>query len=322
MISVIVPVYNSGQYLWNCLSSIAEQTYTDLEIICVNDGSTDNSADILKEFSQQDHRFHVVNQENLGVSAARNRGLELARGEFITFVDSDDEIEPIMYQTLLDLADMYDADITHCGYKKIELDRTARDIGGTSVLLVQNAIESIRCLITGKYFVGGTCTKLYRHTLISQIKFDENLKINEDVLFNFEAFYKSKCNVFYDVPLYHYYERDGSSCSRTKHLKKSLDCLRVAEQIYETCLNTELKKEAANKLFNNLTGSYRAYLFSDRMNSVYERKEIANRIKDILPVCEIQQKYRLNYYFMHAFPGCYKFLYKIYNNIRTPNWDL
>lgn len=323
MISVIVPVYNSEQYLRNCLNSIVAQTYADMEIICINDGSTDNSKEILEEFSARDSRFRIVDQVNSGASAARNHGLELAQGEFIAFVDSDDELVTTMYQTLLNLADEYDADIAHCGYKKIEQNGVTRDVGGTSMLLVQNATESVRCLITGKYFTGGVCNKLYHREIVSKIKFDECLKINEDVLFNFEAFSRSKCTVFYDVPLYYYYERERSSCKRIMQLKKSLDCLQVAEQMYATCLGNDLAREAANKLFYNLTGSYRAYLFSDQIDSKHKKEEIKNRVKDIMPLCEnIPTKYRLNYCFMRAFPRSYKVLYKIYDNIRVPNWDI
>ena len=92
MISIIVPVYNTAPYLPQCLDSLVNQTYRDIEIICVNDGSTDNSPDILKAYAERDSRILVIHQENLGLSGARNKGLESARGEWVMFVDSDDWI--------------------------------------------------------------------------------------------------------------------------------------------------------------------------------------------------------------------------------------
>lgn len=323
MISVIVPVYNSELYLKKCLTSIAAQTYRDLEIICINDGSTDLSADILDEFEKKDIRFRIITQSNEGVSAARNRGLELAQGEYVTFVDSDDDIDPSMYQTLIDLANKYRADIVHCGYRKIELNGSVKDVCGTKHLLIQNGIESSRCLITGKYFVGGSCTKLYCRKQISDIRFDETLKINEDVLFNFEAFIKSKCTVFFDVPLYHYYEREGSSCSTTKQLKKSLDCLQVAERIYDICFDTELEQCALDKLFYNLINTYKVYLLSGIKDSRPERNALTDRIEKVIEECNVvSKKYKYNYYLMKSCPYIYKILYKIYDKIRKPNWDI
>ena len=100
MISIIVPVYNTAPYLPQCLDSLVNQTYRDIEIICVNDGSTDNSPDILKAYAERDSRILVIHQENLGLSGARNKGLESARGEWVMFVDSDDWIAPDMYEKL------------------------------------------------------------------------------------------------------------------------------------------------------------------------------------------------------------------------------
>ena len=101
MISIIVPVYNTAPYLPQCLDSLVNQTYRDIEIICVNDGSTDNSPDILKAYAERDSRILVIHQENLGLSGARNKGLESARGEWVMFVDSDDWIGTDCCKTLL-----------------------------------------------------------------------------------------------------------------------------------------------------------------------------------------------------------------------------
>ena len=110
-VSVIVPVYNCAPYVERCVRSIMAQTYTDLEIICVDDGSSDNSGKILDSLAEEDSRIRVIHQKNAGVSAARNRGLDIATGELITFVDGDDAIEPDMYEILLPYFDDPDVDI-------------------------------------------------------------------------------------------------------------------------------------------------------------------------------------------------------------------
>jgi glycosyltransferase involved in cell wall biosynthesis len=112
LISVVVPVYNAERYLEPCLNSILSQTYKNLEILCVNDGSTDGSPEILKRIAATDPRVIVLDQENAGVSAARNRGIDAAHGEWITFVDSDDALDERMYQTLYDNAVKEQAEIS------------------------------------------------------------------------------------------------------------------------------------------------------------------------------------------------------------------
>ena len=134
MISVIVPVYNSEKYLKACIDSIIKQTYTDLEIICVNDGSTDGSLEILREFACMDSRVVVHSQENHGVSTARNVGLKFAHGEFVSFIDSDDEMELDMYELLIQTQNEYQADIVHCGYKRICRNGTIKEVFGTGTV--------------------------------------------------------------------------------------------------------------------------------------------------------------------------------------------
>ena len=117
-ISVIVPVYNVELYLERCLESIVKQTLTDIQIIIVNDGSTDNSLDIIKKYAQYDDRFIVVSQENRGSSAARNKGLKIASGDFIAFVDGDDYISSEMYMTMYNSAIKNSADVVVCQFSK------------------------------------------------------------------------------------------------------------------------------------------------------------------------------------------------------------
>lgn len=115
-VSVIIPVYNVEKYLEKCLESLKNQSLTDIEFICINDGSTDNSLAILNRYAAKDKRFTVISQENQGQGIARNKGLELARGEYIGFVDPDDWVEPNMFETLYNKAKEFNLDIAECNY--------------------------------------------------------------------------------------------------------------------------------------------------------------------------------------------------------------
>lgn len=324
MISVIIPIYNKALYIEKCLEDICNQTYKDLEIICINDGSTDGSGEIVKEYVKKNSKFRYIEQENQGVSAARNRGLALARGEYISFIDCDDGLEKDMYEFLMKLMEQYDADIAHCGYRKIHLDGSNTEIGDRAICLIQNREEALECLIGGKYFTGSLCTKLYRADLFKNITFDEQLKINEDLYVNFKVFNKAKSIIFNGATKYLYYEREEASSTRIQSEKKLLDSLKVAEYIFEESKdNQTLKYIAARKLFYALTNLYRNYIFCPSYTGDARKKELRNRIKEILPLCgKMSFKYRINYRFMKLFPGIYKFLYRIYDSIRKPNWDI
>lgn len=323
MITVVVPVYNNALYLESCLDSILAQTYRDLEIICVNDGSTDNSLELLHTIAKRDPRVTVLSQENAGVSAARNAGLELAHGDFVAFVDSDDELEPDMYETLLKLATEYQADIAHCGYKRMHLDGTEKNIQGTEKLLVQDSWNAIQCLLTGKFFVGSLWNKLYKKELFSDVRFDTSLKINEDVLINVQVFLKAKKLVFLDVPKYYYYERASSSCSRTNQLRKKQDCVAASKKMLEACTNTQLESVCAGRLRGTLIDLYRTYLLTDMRETKAVREDLHNEILKAAALCKApSSRSAFNYCFMRYLPALYRITYTVYDYIRKPNWDL
>lgn len=323
MISVIIPVYNSEKYIADCLEHVLAQTYQNLEILCIDDGSNDQSATILDQYAQRDPRIIVVHQPNSGVSAARNTGLELANGEFITFADSDDTLEPDMYAHLLDLIACHSADIAHCGYRKIFSDGSSRDVDGTNELLIQNSMEAAKCLLNGQHFTGGLWNKLYRAKLFENIHFDAELQMNEDVLINAALFKKAGKIVFHDVPLYHYYERTGSSCSTITKRKKKDDSVRAAEQIFALYQDTEAAGAAACKLHYSLCDLYRTCLLTGGSDIAEEVRQINQKIKEVFPYCGgLSLRAKLNYWFMHILPHLYKLVYLAYDRIRTPNWDL
>lgn len=317
-VSVIIPVYNCEAYLAACLDSVLGQSYQKLEIILIDDGSTDSSGAICDRYATADSRIRVVHQKNQGASAARNAGLELATGELITFVDSDDTVRPEIYDFLVSLTQTYEADIAHCGYRKMHFDGTFQDVEGTDLLLEQDSWEACRCLLEGRHFTGGLWNKLYRRELFDGIRFDPSLKINEDVLLNVQLFLKAKKLVFQDKPLYCYYERTQSATRTTFRLKIKRDCAQVAQRIMDIFQSTPLATPAASRLVYALVDLYRCGLFEDAKGTRPERRAIHRQLK----TCTINRRQLWNYRFMHYFPWIYVPTYRLYDKIRKPNIDL
>lgn len=323
MISVIVPVYNAEKYLENCIKSILAQTYTDLEVICVNDGSTDNSLSILNSFADQDERIRVIDKKNSGAAAARNRGIDESRGDYITFVDSDDALDPEMYMTLMPFFEKEDVQIVHCGYRRIEQNGTMKDVTGSRRCLIQGSEEAIKCMLNGELFVGSLWNKLYRKELFKDIRLAENLRINEDVLINVRLFRRAIKTVFYDVPLYYYYNRLHSVTSNTDGIVIAGDCAQASEKIFEILKESGLSATAANRLYVSLVSLYQSYLFEGVSTHKVERALVRERISQVKPYCSgIGRRTELKYLTMLSAPHIYKLLYSTYDRIRTPNWDV
>lgn len=211
MISIIVPVYNMEPYLPQCLDSILSQTLKDWECILVDDGSTDGSGKICDDYAGQDSRFKVVHTENGGLSAARNKGLEIARSEFIGFVDSDDYIHPEMYENLYQLITKYDADVaqTGCSYIFKTYNRQKKFVNDIEIL---DQKETAFQLIESKKIANYVCTKLFRRCVISS-PFPKGI-VFEDMYVMSE--WTKNIHKFIISPTVHYfYRKRKSSISHT-----------------------------------------------------------------------------------------------------------
>ena len=166
LISVIVPVYNVKNYLEKCLDSIINQTYKNLEIILINDGSTDESLDICYMYEKKDNRIKVYNQENHGLSYTRNRGIELARGKYIGFVDSDDVISPFMYEFLYKAINEYNSKISICDFVRFS-DKPTFNETYESISLTK--IDAIKELMIDKKIANHAVDKLYLRELFNEL---------------------------------------------------------------------------------------------------------------------------------------------------------
>lgn len=232
-VSVIVAAYNIQDYIVKCLESIANQTYKNLEVIVVDDGSSDNTGKFADEFSKKDSRFIVIHKENGGVSSARNKGIDVASGDFIGFVDGDDIIENDMYQILIDNAIKYNADISHCGYKLVENDKETM-FYGTGQIIIQDRKKGLIDIFEGSLIEPSLCNKIFRRNIVGNIRLDESIKINEDLYFNILLFNKSSKSVFEDKTKYNYIKRKNSATvSGKNNIRKLTDPRKVYRMAIE-----------------------------------------------------------------------------------------
>ena len=229
MISIIVPVYNVEEYLEECLTSIQHQTFTDIEVILVNDGSTDRSKEICERFCQQDSRFKLINQKNQGASVARNRGVKESIGEYIMFVDSDDVVKENIVEVLFFYmnsdVDIVECQITRCKDELVENKPT-------SIMFKGESTEAILKSIEFKEVKFCAFTKLYRRELVEKVPFLEGY-IYEDVYTGMNYLKYIRKMVAVDLKGYYYRVRPNSIMT-TSFSEKNLDIITVGNKLIES----------------------------------------------------------------------------------------
>lgn len=221
MVSILVPVYNSSRYLRDCVASLTGQTYTDLQIVLINDGSTDNSWDILLELAHHDKRLEVYSQPNCGVAATRNRLLEKARGEFVLFVDSDDWIEHDAVEILMREQQKEDFDIVMYQLLKPQLCE-----------FQYTKEQAIKKFLEHTDFRGSLCDKLIKRNLLDGLMIDETVCYGEDAFLVWLVLQRINKMLVIGNALYHYRENEGS-LSRQRFNGKKFTAYTTWNQICE-----------------------------------------------------------------------------------------
>jgi glycosyltransferase involved in cell wall biosynthesis len=242
LVSIIIPVYNVEQYLRKCLDSIINQTLKNIEIICVNDGSADNSAEILKEYAAKDSRIILINQENKGLGAARNKGMEVADGKYIGFIDSDDWVDENYFKAMYDAAEAYNADMACCGVVRVYRHKTKINIRIAEEKLYTDIYSKLKVTqVPHKCF---TVNKLYKKSKIEKhkLRFFEGMFL-EDIPFTIRALFFLKSLV--TVPEANYYYRvNYRSLTRTPNTdKKQLDILEIRKDFINFIKKNNIKCE-------------------------------------------------------------------------------
>lgn len=238
-VSVIVPVYNVEQYVAKCLDSIINQTYKNLEIICVDDGSTDKSGYICDEYAKKDSRIKVFHKANGGLASARNAALTHVTGDYIGFVDSDDWIEPEMYETLVHNLEQNSVDMVCCNFSKIYNDRI--DVMKNEWDIKNSVLDTADILYYAfnrdhhKGFAIYVWNKLFTADKIKNYRFDESLAEAEDVDFISKVIAVNNMKGFYiEKSLYNYLQR-SSSLTYSKDLNMRADFLKSYSKVIEAC---------------------------------------------------------------------------------------
>lgn len=232
LVTVIIPVYNVNEYIAGCLDSVLGQTHKNLEVIVVNDGSTDGSAETCDRYAASDSRIRVLHQDNQGVSAARNRALDRANGEYVLFVDGDDIASPALVATLLRAAYESGLDLVACRYSRFgtAIDfHKPKEIGST----IQSAERALEEMFAGKRIDSGPFCKLIKGSIIAKIRFDEDVPVGEDLDFFSRILLGPIQEIaFVDEALYGYRERHNSAMNGTFR-KQYVDYLELAMSLGE-----------------------------------------------------------------------------------------
>ena len=209
-VSVIIPVYNVEKYLSRCLDSLLAQTFTDFEVICVNDGSTDGSGQVLQTYAEKDARIKIITQENRGVSAARNVGLRAVDAPYVCFVDADDYAHPEMLSCLIEVMEKVKADIANCLIVKTSAEEVvAFQPLRADKIKTRVFADPLEAFMKNRRIQTGSYARLYKKEILSGIRFEPNTRY-EDIPFAVQVMNKAKSLVLVYAPLYVYYQHSES----------------------------------------------------------------------------------------------------------------
>lgn len=256
-LSIVVPIYNVEKYLKKSVDSIIDQTFKNVEIILVDDGSTDSCGEICDEYEKKDNRIKVIHKVNGGLSSARNAGIKASIGRYIGFIDSDDWINPKMYESMINLATNYDADIVQCDFIKVYNNNVyVKEDNEEKYDILSNldAMENLYNENVSKTIV--TWSKIYKRELFDDILFPEG-KIHEDKFTTYKLLYKS--NIIIDLhKKYYYYRQTPNSIMNGSYTIKKLDALQASQESIDF-----YKKNNLNVLYRK---ALNRYLFEIALN--------------------------------------------------------
>lgn len=279
-LSIIVPIYNVEKYLERCINSILNQTFSDFELILVDDGSPDNCGKICDEYKEKDNRIMVIHKKNGGLSDARNAGLDVAKGKYIGFVDSDDIIHPRMYEALFQCINKSNSDIAQCKFKKFKsLEELENDLDNYNETFEEydNKTAIIDMIDNNKINVN-SWNKLYKSELFETLRFPKG-KIHEDEFLTYKLLYNSKKIVYVNQELYYYYQNNKGIMNGSSILKR-LDRIEALEERSKFFLENEdkdLYNKSNSALFFALNKLYFIFKRNDQLNKDEENIEKLKR---------------------------------------------
>lgn len=273
-ISIIVPIFNSSEHLVKCIESIVNQTHNNIEIILINDGSTDKSGAIADRYAELDERIVVIHSENKGVSSARNLGLKLATGDYIGFVDSDDFIKLNMYKNLIDIAIKENVDVVQCGFQYVSEENKLKNKLVYPNMNLQTKDEVLRAYFQTRKINPVLWNKIYKRSVIKEIKMIEG-RNHEDSMAIPEILLN--CNTLINTSeAYYYYVQGDETIMSSEFTEKSMDQLYAGDYVIELC-----KRENKDYLIDAyITSSLDCILLYQKLedSKMKERSQYQNRI--------------------------------------------
>lgn len=327
LISLIVAVYNIEEYIPRCIESILAQTYRNLEIILVDDGSTDRSGEICDDYATLDARIHVIHKKNGGLSDARNAGLDVATGEYIGFVDGDDWIEPDMYYAMYEACEAAGAQMAACRYKQITKSGVIDASSGHSVSLSKTeALEIYVCGDERYQIYNSVWSKLFQKSLIQDMRFPVG-KNSEDIMFTTRAFCRIERLAYLDKAYYNYVlDREGSIMNEKageRRLKDEIPFWREQIAYIRQEGMTEIADKAAYHFYRRML-----FYYIDFMENKQTRRYAAELIRQLRgDKAEISRIYGQEYVacgdkvrmkLVLASPGMYYRVVKLYDKWIIP----
>lgn len=317
-ISIIVPVYNVEKYLDRCINSILKQTYQNLEIILVDDGSTDNSVEICDEYAKKDNRIKVVHKANGGLSDARNVGIDNATGEYIGLIDSDDWISEDMYLILYNNIKKENADISCCN-KFLVYTNMMIPYGNVDFYEVMNSERAIELMCTHGYLETSAYAKLYKKEIFQNIRYPKG-KVNEDIYTTYKLLDKASKIVYDATPLYYYRQRKGSITNSKKvnvnAMEASKELLDFVDKKYPKIKNVAIK----SYIFYSI-GVYDNILVSkckDRLElKVKIRKEVKQYYSIVKKDKALSKSRKVQLFLIRYFRILYDITFKLYDIVRN-----
>lgn len=287
VISIIIPVYNSEDTIERCLNSLLKQTYEKIEIIIVNDGSTDDSEKICKRYSQEYDNVKLINQDNKGVSCARNNGIRNSIGEFIQFVDSDDYIDNNMCELLIKEIKKHNTDMVICGYKDVYLESIIEN------LCIEGTINNIEDIVNEfselykKCFFNSPCNKLFKKNKIKKM-FDEKLSLGEDMIFNLDYMGSVGGISFITDAPYNYLHENVNSLTH-KYRENSLEIIKYlynyVNEFFDYHFGSKGNKNGIREVFiNDLYGAMKRLSNSSNISLKNKIKILKEWTKDSIVI--------------------------------------
>lgn len=322
-ISLVVPAYNIESEIERCIRSIQVQTYGNIEIVCVDDGSSDRTLEILRGLESEDMRIRVIEQDNSGVTRARLAGVAASTGDWVGFVDGDDYVEPDMFERLYRNACQVGADISHCGYRMVYPDREYQYYN-TGKRLLQDTEKGLIDLLEGRIIEPGLWNKLFKRELfnglLSDSVMDTSIKNTEDLLMNYYLFRESKSSVYEDFCPYHYLVRKDSAANRSLNEHLLMDPIRVSEILLKETKDSPVMNAIAEKKYirNLISLSTRSTYENEELIRPFQKKarrELRKRSVQILLGNKTNLKLKLMVFWVSVWPASYGWIHMLYAKV-------